>query len=180
MDATRTYAGPDIHAVLVFRNDRYGRGGDHSPFLAQGWAAARITEPNEDWRHQHQDVRTENGTQYGDLPDFVDYAYLTRVARANAALVASLADAPPAPEAVTLQGDLDPQTTLSWTLPTGANAAEVLWRRTTAPDWEGKKQLPAQKGSVVLPYSKDDYLFAVRSVGKNGARSLPVVPVAGR
>ena len=151
VDATRRYAKNEISAVLVFRNDRYGRGGDHSPFLAQGWAAARITEPNEDWRHQHQDVRTENGTQFGDLPDFVDYGYLTRVARANAALIASLADAPPAPVGVILRGDLAPQTTLSWTVPPSlqnAPTVEILWRRTTAPDWEGVKQMAAEKGSV--------------------------------
>ena len=180
VDATRRYAKNEISAVLVFRNDRYGRGGDHSPFLAQGWAAARITEPNEDWRHQHQDVREEKGTQYGDLPDFVDYAYLARVARANAALVASLADAPPAPVGVTLKGDLAPQTTLSWTPPPNAPFVEILWRRTTAPDWETAKQFPAQAGSAVIPLSKDDYLFGIRSVGANGARSLPTVPAAGR
>ncbi len=182
-DATRRYAKNGIETVLVMRNDRYGRGGDHSPFVAQGWAAARITEPNEDWRHQHQDLRVEKGTQYGDLPDYVDYAYLARVARANAACIASLADAPSAPQSVTLKGDLDPQTTLTWTPAPNTAAVEVLWRKTTAPDWEGGKQIPAQQGTAqttVLPLSKDDYLFAVRAVGKNGARSLPAIPVGGR
>ncbi len=143
---------------LVLRPDRYGRGGDHSAFLTAGYAAAvRLTEPNEDWRHQHQDLRTENGVRYGDLPEFVDFPYLTRVAQVNIAALTELAVAPPAPSRVTLKGDLDPNTTLSWDVPARAAACEA-----------------------VLPLSKDDHLFAVRAIGEGGAHSLPTVPVAGR
>jgi hypothetical protein len=168
-----------FEASLVYRNDRYGRGGDHTPFLNLGYAAVRLTEPNEDWRHQHQDLRTEKGVQYGDLPEFVDYAYLARVTKVNAAAVAELASAPAAPETVTIKGDLDPKTTLTWKA--GANAAgcEILWRQTTAPDWEGIKRVP-REGTLTLPQSKDDYLFAVRAVSASGARSLPAIPVGGR
>lgn len=163
---------------LVYRNDRYGRGGDHTPFLQNGYpSAVRLTEPNEDWRHQHQDLRTENGVQYGDLPEFVDYAYLRRVAQVNAAIVAELASAPPSPANVRLRGDLSAKTTLSWEV--SPDPVEVLVRRTTVADWEKTVRLSAGEKSVVLPFSKDDYLFAVRAVGRTGARSLPTVPVAG-
>lgn len=165
---------------MVYRNDRYGRGGDHSPFLAQGYAAVRFTEPNEDWRHQHQDLRTEKGVVYGDLPEYVDYEYLKRVTQANASVIAELASAPPAPARVTLRGDLSPDTTLTWEVPTDASGIEVLWRKTTASDWEGKKPFPATVTTTKLPLSKDDYLFAVRAISKTGARSLPSIPTSGR
>jgi Zn-dependent M28 family amino/carboxypeptidase len=165
---------------LVYRNDRYGRGGDHTPFLQNGYPyAVRFTEPNEDWRHQHQDLRTENGTQYGDLPEFVDYAYLRRVARVNAAIVAELASAPPAPTNVRLRGDLSAKTTLSWESVPEVAGYEILIRRTTAPTWEKTLRAPATETSMVLSFSKDDYLFAIRSVSKTGARNLPTIPVAG-
>ena len=163
----------------MYRNDRYGRGGDHTPFVNQGWPAVRLTEPNEDWRHQHQDLRTENGTRYGDLPEFVDYPYLARVTQVNIAILAELANAPAAPETVTLKGDLSPHTTLTWKAGTDAAACEVLWRRTTATDWEGSRRV-ANAGTVTLPFSKDDYLFAVRSVSASGSRSLPTIPISGR
>ncbi|MBC8138161.1 MAG: M28 family metallopeptidase [Fibrella sp.] len=166
---------------LVYRNDRYGRGGDHTPFLQNGYPfAVRLTEPNEDWRHQHQDLRTEDGVQYGDLPEFVDYAYLRRVAQVNAAIVAELASAPLSPVNVRLRGDLSAKTTLSWDAVTEPVAGyEVLIRRTTAPDWEKTVRFPATETRATLSFSKDDYLFAVRTIGKSGARSLPTVPSAG-
>lgn len=177
-DAARRYV-KNFDVTLVYRNDRYLRGGDHTPFLQRGVAAVRLTEPNEDWRHQHQDVRTENGVRYGDLPEFVDYAYLARVAQVNAAVVASLAAAPAPPGRVTLWADLSPVTRLTWTAAGDGRAHEVLWRATTAPDWEGARLVETGKG-VMLPLSKDDTLFAVRSVSTSGARSLPVVPIPAR
>jgi hypothetical protein len=178
-DAARRYVS-NFTVTLVYRNDRYGRGGDHSPFLQRGYAAIRMTEPNEDWRHQHQDLRTENGIQYGDLPEFVDFAYLTRVAQTNAAVVADLASAPPAPTEVTLKPDLSPATTLTWTAPDSVAACEILWRKTTDTEWQGVRVVPKGETSVTLPLSKDDYLFAVRAVSPSGARGLPAIPVAGR
>jgi Zn-dependent M28 family amino/carboxypeptidase len=178
-DAARRYVS-NFSVTLTYRNDRYGRGGDHSPFLQRGYAAVRMTEPNEDWRHQHQDLRVENGVQYGDLPEFVDYAYLARVAQTNAALVAELASAPPAPTDVTLKPDLSPSTTLTWTAPGTAVACEVLWRKTTDTEWKGSRLLPKADTTVTLPLSKDDYLFAVRAVSASGARGLPTIPVAAR
>lgn len=175
LDADRRYV-PGFGVMLVYRLDRYGRGGDHAPFVQRGFPAVRFTEPNEDWRHQHQDVRVEKGVQYGDLPQFVDYAYLARVARVNAAVVASLASAP-APPSVLLKADLSPETTLSWGRVPQAAAYEVLWRPTNASDWTGSRRFENAQ-TATLPLSKDDYLFGVRSVSPSGARSLPSIPSA--
>ena len=175
-DADRQYV-PGFGTVIVYRLDRYLRGGDHAPFVQHGYAAVRLTEPNEDWRHQHQDVRVENGVQYGDLPQFVDYAYLANVARVNTAAVASLAAAPAPPPNVLLKANLSPDTTLTWDAVPDAAAYEVLWRPTNAPDWMGSRSL-ANVQTATLPLSKDDYLFAVRSVSAGGARSLPSIPSA--
>jgi hypothetical protein len=169
-DAARRYV-KYFEATLVLRNDRFGRGGDHTPFLERGFPAVRLTEPNEDWRHQHQDLRTENGVVYGDLPEYVDYKYLANVAKVNAALVAELALAPATPAKLDLRLDLDVNTNLSWSSVPEAVAYEVLWRRTTAPDWEKVRVVTENK--IVLTESKDDHVFAVRSIGKDGARSLP-------
>ena len=178
LDADRRYVS-GFGAQLVYRLDRYLRGGDHAPFVQRGYAAVRFTEPNEDWRHQHQDVRVENGVQYGDLPQFVDYAYLANVARVNAAAVASLASAPAPPANVKLKADLSPETTLTWDAVPQAVAYEVLWRPTDAPDWTGSRRiLNAQTTTLLL--SKDDYLFAVRSISAGGARGLPSIPTAAR
>ena len=174
LDAGRRYV-PGFGVALVYRLDRYLRGGDHAPFVQRGFPAVRFTEMNEDWRHQHQDVRVEKGVQYGDLPQFVDYEYLARVARVNAATVASLASAPAPPPSVLLKADLSPETKLSWGRVPNAAAYEVLWRPTDAPDWTGFKRVGGAE-TVTLPLSKDDYLFAVRSVSADGARGLPSVP----
>ena len=174
LDAGRRYV-PGFGVALVYRLDRYLRGGDHAPFVQRGFPAVRFTEMNEDWRHQHQDVRVEKGIQYGDLPQFVDYDYLARVARVNAATVASLASAPAPPQNVSLKADLSPETTLSWGRVPGAAAYEVLWRPTNAPDWTGSKRIDNVE-TATLPLSKDDYLFAVRSVSAGGARSLSGIP----
>ncbi len=178
LDADKRYV-PGFGAALIYRLDRYLRGGDHQPFVQRGYAAVRFTEPNEDWRHQHQDVRVENGVQYGDLPQFVDYAYLANVARVNAATVASLASAPIPPPNLLLKADLSPETTLTWDAVPEAAAYEVLWRPTDAPDWQGSRRVENVQ-TVTLPLSKDDYLFSVRSVSAGGARSLPSIPSAAR
>lgn len=159
-----------ISVALTLRNDRYGRGGDHSSFFAAGYPAiVRFTEPNENWQHQHQDLRTENGVRYGDLPEFVDYAYLSRVAQVAVAWLSELAAAPLAPARASLKTDLSAQTTLSWASVEGASGYEVLWRRTSETDWTGKKRVTGTQ--AVLPLSKDDYLFAVRALGPQGACS---------
>jgi hypothetical protein len=166
--------------MLVFRLDRYLRGGDHYSFNQQGFAAVRFTEYREDYNHQHQNVRTENGIEYGDLPKFVNFDYVANVARLNAATLASLASAPSPPGQVRLlTKELENDSTLTWEASLGASGYEVLWRATSSPEWEQAKSA-GNATRATLPYSKDNVIFAVRAVDKEGHRSLPVVPMPER
>jgi len=175
------YAGDvGVKPLLVFRLDRYLRGGDHSAFNQEGFSAVRFTEFREDFHHQHQDVRTESGIDYGDLPKFVDFDYVAQVARLNAAALASLAAAPAPPANVhLLTKGLENDSTLSWDAVTGAAEYEVLWRATTSPEWEhGLKCGNVTRATVKV--SKDNVIFAVRAVDREGHASLAVVPVPER
>ena len=180
-DAALRYV-PEMTVKIVYRRDRYLRGGDHIPFLAEGFTAVRFTEAHEDFRHQHQDVRIVDGVQFGDLPQFVDFDYLSRVARVNAAALASLASAPSAPVGVRIETmRLENQTTLSWRAnpEPGIAGYEIVWRETTAPFWQGAEFV----GNVTrasVPMSKDDYLFSVRAVGGGGQRSMATYPLTLR
>jgi hypothetical protein len=175
----RTYdAG--LKPMLVFRLDRFRRGGDHYSFNQQGFSAVRFTEFREDFHHQHQNVRNESGIEYGDLPKFVDYEYVAHVARLNAATLASLASAPGPPGNVhILTKDLENDSTLTWDASPGAASYEVLWRATTSPEWERAQNL-GNAGRTTLKLSKDNVIFAVTAVDAEGHRSLPVVPVPER
>jgi len=182
-DVGRAYSKDvGVEPLLVFRLDRYLRGGDHSSFNQQGFTAVRFTEFREDFHHQHQNVRTENGIEYGDLAKFVDFDYVSHVARLNAATLASLASAPAPPANVhLLTKALDNDSALTWEASPGGRAAEyeVLWRATTSPEWEHVQKV----GNVLratLNRSKDNVIFAVRAVDADGHRSLPVVPVPER
>jgi hypothetical protein len=171
-----------VKPTLVFRLDRYLRGGDHSSFNQQGFAAVRFTEFREDFHHQHQNVRQENGSEYGDLAKFVDFDYVARVARLNAATLASLASAPAPPANVHLLAkDLENESTLTWEGSPGglASGYEILWRSTTSPQWErGEKTGNVTRATLKL--SKDNVIFAVRAVDVHGHPSLPVVPLPER
>ena len=179
-----------FHPVLEFRRDRFLRGGDHSSFNQEGFAAVRITEWREDFNHQHQNVRTENGVEYGDLLKFVDFDYVTRVARLNAATMAVLASAPPPAEKVRIvTHNLDNNSTLHWVDGQGAPSGtsyEVVWRETAAPDWQRFEAAGSdRRGSdgeyaVTLPISKDNVIFGVRAVDAAGHRSVAVVPMPER
>ena len=176
-DVGETYdAG--VKPMLIFRLDRYLRGGDHYSFNLQGFSAVRMTEFREDFHHQHQNVRMENGIQYGDLPKFVDFDYVAHVARLNAATLASLAAAPAPPENVhLLTKDLENDSTLTWDASPGglASGYEVVWRATTSAQWEHAENV----GNVMratMEMSKDNVIFAVQAVDSAGHRSLPVVP----
>jgi hypothetical protein len=171
-----------VKPMLVFRLDRFLRGGDHYSFNQQGFSAVRFTEYREDFHHQHQNVRTENGIEYGDLPKFVDYDYVARVARLNAATLASLASAPAPPANVHIvTKNLENDTTLTWEASPGGLAAEyeVLWRATTSPQWEHAESV-GNATKATLKVSKDNVIFSVRAVDHAGHRSLPVVPVPER
>lgn len=180
-DAALRYV-PDFEVKIVYRRDRYLRGGDHFPFLAQGYAAVRFTEAHEDFHHQHQNVRVEDGTQYGDLQRFVDFDYVASVARVNAAALASLASAPRAPASTRMETvRLENQTTLAWSANPEPDIAgyEIVWRETTAPFWQGA-QFVGDVTRASVPLSKDDYVFSVRAVDNAGHRSLGSYPLSLR
>jgi len=172
----------EFHPLVVFRRDRYLRGGDHTSFNEQGFAAVRFTEYRENYDHQHQNVRTENGVEYGDLPKFVDYDYVGNVARLNAATLASLASAPAPPAKVRiLTKALVNDSTLVWEASPGGLATGylVLWRDTGAPDWQYAQSF-GNVTQATVPISKDNVIFAVQATDTKGHRSLPVVPVPER
>jgi hypothetical protein len=188
-ETARTYfAGLDrarpFTAFLVDRPDRYLRGGDHSSFNQQGFAAVRFTEWREDYNHQHQNVtKPASGPVLGDLIEFVDFDYVAQVARLNAATLATLASAPGTPQKVSIDNKgLGNDSTLTWDAPVGGGVAhyEVLWRETTASAWQYVKDvLPGVEGqpsTVTLPVSKDNVIFGVRAVDAKGHRGLVVVP----
>ncbi len=173
-----------FHPVLEFRRDRFLRGGDHTSFNQEGFAAVRFTEWREDFNHQHQNVRTESGTEYGDLVKFVDFDYVGRVARLNAATMAVLASAPPPPEKVRIvTRDPDNNTTIHWDAGHGAPSGtiyEIVWRETVAPNWQRSLVTKPGEHSITLPISKDNVIFGVRAVDSAGHRSVAAVPAPER
>jgi hypothetical protein len=180
-DVGRAY-DTGVKPMLVFRLDRFLRGGDHYSFNQLGFWAVRFTEFREDFHHQHQNVRTESGIEYGDVPKFVDYDYVAHVARLNAATLASLAAAPAPPANVhILTKDLENDSTLTWEASPGglATGYEVVWRATTSPAWE-HVQNAGSATRTTMKLSKDNVIFAARAVDRSGHRSLPVVPVPER
>lgn len=171
-----------LDVKLIYRRDRYLRGGDHTSFLKEGFTAVRLTEMNEDFTRQHQDIRTEKGIDYGDLPDFVDFNYVQKVARMNLSVLANLATAPGVPQnVVVLTSGLTNNTDLKWEAPKeGKKPAGyyIMMRETTSPFWE--KKFFVTGTSAKLDYSKDNYFFAVQSVDADGHESLPIYPKPGR
>lgn len=167
-----------MNVAMVYRLDRYLRGGDQTPFLEQGYPAVRFTEPNENFDHQHQDIRVENGTQFGDLAEFVDYEYTARVGKVNLAALWSLSQAPGMPRNVTINtSNLGNDSQFSWLLVNDTELAsyEVVYRSTTAPLWTHSLDV-GKVGAATVNLSKDNVVFGIRSVGKNGYRSPAVFP----
>jgi hypothetical protein len=167
---------------VIWRRDRYLRGSDHISFLLRGYPAARFTEPRENFAHEHQDVRVENGVQYGDLPEFCDFFYIARVARVNAAVLWSLAQGPSTPKGLVIDTtQLTNETTLRWQANTEADLAgyQLLWRETTAPDWEHVRTI-GDVTSVTVDISKDNVLFGLRAVDRYGHRSPAAAPQPSR
>ena len=168
-----------MKVMLIYRRDRYGRGGDHIPFLERGFPAVRFTEVNEEFKHQHQNIRVEDGVQYGDLPEFVDFAYVANVARVNAASLAALALAPARPKGVNiLTARLSNDTDLKWDANKESDVAgyEVVWRETTSPVWTDSKDVGNVTSYTMKGMSKDNYFFGVRSIDKDGNRSVVTYP----
>jgi hypothetical protein len=168
----------DMNVRVIYRRDRYLRGGDHIGFLEQGYPAARFTEPNEDYAHQHQDVRVENGKQFGDLPEFCDFRFIAGVARVNAATLWSLANAPGTPKGVrVVTSNLTNDTELVWQRGTEPDLAgyEVVWRETTAPEWTNVRRV-GDVTTATIDLSKDNVFFGVRAVDRKGHHSPVAYP----
>lgn len=171
----------NLQVVQVYRPDRYLRGGDHAPYQALGYTAVRITEMNENYTRQHQDIRMENGIQYGDLPEYIDFEYLRKTTALNLCNLANLAKGPGKPQAPrVLTRELTNQTHLTWKAPAEGKPRGyyILIRETTSPVWQ--KKLFTTQTDVTLPISKDNYFFGIQSVSDSGNESLPVVPVPAR
>jgi len=169
---------PLMKVWMIYRRDRYGRGGDHQPFLERGYAAVRFTEPNEDYHHQHQNVRLENGIQYGDLPQFDDFNYIANVARVNAASLAALALAPARPKNVVFPSGLANDTVIRWDANKEPDVAgyEIVWRDTTAATWTNSLPVGNVLTYTMKGMSKDNYFFGVRAVDKDGNHSPVTYP----
>jgi hypothetical protein len=174
---------PGFEVTLIFRRDRYGRGGDHIPFLQRGYAAVRFTEPNEDFTRQHQKVREENGVKYGDVPEMVDFAYVAQVARVNAAAMAGMALAPAPPANVSFKSARQEyDTTLAWQPNKEPDVAgyRIVWRATHEPFWTHSRAVGNVTEFVMKGLSKDDYFFAVQAVDAEGNASVPSFPRAAQ
>ena len=169
---------PSMKVWMIYRRDRYGRGGDHQPFLERGYAAVRFTEPNEDYHHQHQNVRVENGIQYGDLPQFDDFNYIANVARVNASSLAALALSPARPKNVVFPSGLANDTIIRWDANKETDLAgyEIVWRDTTVATWTNSLLVGNVLTYTMKGMSKDNYCFGVRAVDKDGNRSPVTYP----
>ena len=169
-----------MHVNVIHRRDRYLRGGDHLPFLERGYAALRFTDPNEDYNHQHQDLRTENGIKIGDLPEYVDFAYTANVTRINAAALASLALAPAAPRNVIMKtAQLENDTHITWSANTDTDLAgyRIVWRDTTDSFWQGSILVGNVNEYRIKGKSKDNFFFGVQAVDKDGNVSVATYPM---
>lgn len=167
----------NLQVKLIYRNDRFLRGGDHTPFVEKGFSAVRLTEFNENFDHQHQDIRKEKGVQYGDLPEFMDFEYFKKNVGVNIAVLANLAKSPSKPENVKIDvSKLTNFTDLSWEKPKSGEITGyyILMRETDASTWQ--KKFFTKENSIKLPYSKDNYFFAIQAVNASGNESLMVIP----
>jgi hypothetical protein len=169
----------NFEVTLVFRRDRYGRGGDHNAFLQRGFAAVRFIEPNEDFTRQHQKVREENGIKYGDVLEMTDPAYIAQVARINASALAAIALAPAPPAGVAFRlARQEYDTRLTWQAATDADIAgyRIVWRETYQPFWQRSVEIGNVTEYTLKGLSKDDYFFAVQAIDKDGNAGVPVFP----
>jgi hypothetical protein len=172
---------PDLDVMMIYRLDRYRRGGDHSAFFDAGFPAVRLTEMYEDWSRQHQDVRVEDGIAYGDVPDAVDFHYTARVTALNATTLASLASAPASPDSVTISGATTPHTTLRWAAGPEPDLAgyRVYWRRPASPQWEHSRWVPNVTEVTLEGVIIDNYFFGVAAVDTEGYESRGIYPDPG-
>ena len=172
---TRTYM-PEMNPMLIYRLDRFGRGGHHRPFNDAGFAGIRIMEAHENYTQQHQDIRSENGINYGDVLEHVNFAYAKKLTAVNAINLASLAWAPPAPEEVKIGGIVAPSAKLQWSKVTGTVGYKIYWRDTTAPTWDHSRYVGDVTEYTLNGVVIDNFFFGVASVGKDGFESPVVFP----
>ena len=174
--STKTYM-PEMNPVMIYRLDRFGRGGHHRPFNEAGFAGVRVMEAHENYNRQHQDLRTENGIEYGDVIEGVNFEYCAKMTAVNAVSLFGLASAPPKPRNVKIGGIVRPSTILSWEEVEGAYAYKIYWRNTTASNWEFSRMVKKENLEYTLEgIVIDNYLFGVSSVGENGHESMVSYP----
>ncbi|MBT8297650.1 MAG: M28 family peptidase [Maribacter sp.] len=169
---------PEMKPMMVYRLDRFGRGGHHRPFNDAGFAGIRIMEAHENYTQQHQDIRTENGIAYGDVLEHVDFDYAGKLTAVNAINLASIAWAPPAPKEVKIGGIVEPSARLMWSEVEGAVGYKIYWRDTTAPNWEHSRMVNKVTKFTLEGIVIDNFLFGVSSIGKDGFESPVVFPNA--
>ncbi len=174
---TKTYM-PGMNPMMIYRLDRFGRGGHHRPFNDAGYAGIRIMEAHENYTQQHQDIRTENGIEYGDVLEHVNFEYAGKLTAVNAINLASIAWAPPAPKEVKIGGIVEPSARLLWSEVEGAIGYKIYWRDTTAPNWEHSRDVGNVRQFTLEGIVIDNFLFGVSSIGKDGFESPVVFPNA--
>ncbi len=167
---------PEMNPMMIYRLDRFGRGGHHRPFNDAGFAGIRIMEAHENYNQQHQDLRIENGINYGDRLEHVDMAYVKKLTAVNAINLAQLAEAPIAPITVAISGMVAPSTTLSWSAVDGAVAYRAYWRDTTQPHWQYSRIVTEGTQVTLEGIVIDNFLFGVAAIGPNGHESLVQFP----
>ncbi|WP_430466409.1 M28 family peptidase [Winogradskyella ouciana] len=172
---TETYM-PEMNPMMIYRLDRFGRGGHHRPFNDAGFAGIRIMEAHENYTQQHQDIRTENGIDYGDTFEHVNFPYCKKLTAVNAITMASLASAPPAPSEVGIGGIVEPSAKLKWNKVDGATGYKIYWRDTTSPTWDHSRYVGDVTEFTLEGIVIDNFLFGVAAVGKDGHESVVVFP----
>jgi hypothetical protein len=168
----------NLDAIMIYRLDRFGRGGHHRPFNDEGFTGVRIMETHENYNRQHQDIRVENGIHYGDVIEGVDFDYAAKLTAVNALTMASLASAPQMPQNVMIGGAVQPSTTLQWDAVNDKDLIgyKIYWRDTTSPQWQKSRFVGKQTKYTLKNIVIDNYFFGVASVSKNGAESLIQFP----
>lgn len=172
---TKTYM-PEMNPMMIYRLDRFGRGGHHRPFNDAGFAGVRIMEAHENYTQQHQDIRVENGIAYGDVLEHVNFGYAKKLTAVNAINLASIAWAPPAPTTVEIGGIVEPSAKLKWNKVDGAVGYKIYWRDTTSPTWDSYKYVGDVTEHTLEGIVIDNFFFGVAAVGKDNHESLVVFP----
>jgi hypothetical protein len=169
---------PEMNPMMIYRLDRFGRGGHHRPFNDEGYAGIRIMEAHENYTQQHQDIRVEEGIAYGDVLEHVNFDYAKKLTSVNALNLASLGWAPPAPKEVKIGGIVESSARLQWSKVPGAMGYKIYWRDTTSPTWDYSRFVGDVTEFTLEGVVLDNYFFGISAVGKDGFESVVVFPNA--